>query len=45
MDVEEDEFDNLPIPTTVSNKKRKANEAVIGDTRFRIDSSVGVIIY
>lgn len=45
MDVEEDEFDNLPTPTTVSNKKRKANEAVIGDTRFRIDSSAGVIIY
>ena len=45
MDVEDDEYDNMPIPTTVSNKKRKANEAVIGDTRFRIDSSAGVIIY
>ena len=45
MDIEDDEYDNMPTPTTVSNKKRKANEAVIGDTRFRIDSSAGVIIY
>lgn len=27
------------------NKKRQANEAIMGDTRFKIDKSRGVIIY
>lgn len=26
-------------------EKRKANEAIVGDTRFKIDSSTGIIIY
>ena len=35
------DYDRNKIITAI----RKANEAVIGDTRFRIDSSAGVIIY
>lgn len=27
------------------NSKRQANEAIVGDTRFKIDSATGVIIY
>jgi hypothetical protein len=27
------------------NKKRQANEAIVGDTRFKIDSVNGIIIY
>lgn len=27
------------------NEKRKANEAIIGDTRFKIDTNKGIIIY
>lgn len=33
-----------PVPKK-RNEKRKANEAVIGDTRFRIDKTRGVVIY
>lgn len=36
---------NKPKATTKSNKKRKANEAVVGDTRFKVDPQVGIIIY
>jgi hypothetical protein len=35
---------NKPIAKK-KNEKRKANECVIGDTRFKIDSSRGIIIY
>ena len=27
------------------NSKRKANEAVVGDTRFKIDTTKGIVIY
>lgn len=33
-------------PTTKTKKeKRKANEAVVGDTRFKIDKTRGIVIY
>lgn len=35
---------NKPI-TKTKKEKRKANEAVIGDTRFKIDSNRGIVIY
>ena len=31
--------------TKQKNEKRKANEAIVGDTRFRIDKTRGVVIY
>ena len=39
--------DNIykPTPVTKTNKKRGANEAVIGDSRFKIDAVNGIIIY
>lgn len=37
------EFDN--VTKSVRNTKRKANEALIGDSRFRIDPAAGLIIY
>lgn len=36
--------DSKPQPKT-RNEKRKANEAVIGDTRFKVDKEHRVIIY
>lgn len=36
---------NVPKSTTKTNSKRKANESVIGDTRFKIDAETGIIIY
>ena len=35
---------NKPIAKT-KNQKRKANEAIVGDSRFRIDKSRGIVIY
>lgn len=35
---------NKPISKS-KNEKRKANQSVIGDSRFNIDSSTGIIIY
>lgn len=35
---------NKPIAKT-KNSKRKANEAVVGDTRFKIDKTRGIVIY
>jgi hypothetical protein len=35
---------NKPI-TKTKKEKRKANEAVVGDTRFKIDSNRGIVIY
>lgn len=33
-------------PTTKTKKdKRKANEAIVGDTRFKIDKTRGIVIY
>lgn len=40
------DYTNLSTPIAKpKNAKRKANEAVIGDTRFKIDKSRGVVIY
>ena len=39
-----EETDDKPKPKQ-KNEKRKANEAVIGDTRFKIDKENHVIIY
>ena len=35
---------NKPILKT-KNSKRKANESIIGDTRFKIDKTKGIVIY
>lgn len=37
--------DNMPVAKSKRNSKRKANEAVVGDSRFKIDSAAGIIIY
>lgn len=36
--------DNVPKPKKKS-EKRKANEAIVGDKRFKIDASKGIVIY
>jgi len=38
------EDNNMPKPKT-RNEKRRANDAIIGDTRFKIDKDNRVIIY
>ena len=35
---------NKPVAKQ-KNQKRKANEAIIGDTRFNIDKSRGIVVY
>lgn len=35
---------NLPV-SKPKNTKRKANESIIGDTRFKIDKNKGIVIY
>ena len=35
---------NKPV-SKAKNEKRKANESVIGDTRFKIDKTKGIVIY
>lgn len=44
---DDDNEDNLykPIASSKINKKRGANEAVVGDSRFKIDAVNGIIIY
>lgn len=37
--------DNIKPIAKQKNQKRKANEAVIGDSRFNIDKTRGVVIY
>ena len=44
-EAEVNEENNFKPIAKTKNSKRKANEAIIGDTRFKIDSSSGVIIY
>lgn len=44
-EAEVEENNNFKPIAKSKNSKRKANEAIIGDTRFKIDSSTGVIIY
>lgn len=36
--------DEIPTPKK-KNQKRQANEAIIGDKRFKIDASKGIVIY
>lgn len=43
-EIENEEILNAPIIKT-KQSKRQANESIIGDTRFKIDSSTGIIIY
>ena len=41
-----DNISNSPKPTAKKkNEKRKANDAIVGDSRFKIDKSRGVVIY
>lgn len=47
-DISECDVDTNNITKPVSknkNEKRKANESIIGDTRFKIDKTRGVVIY
>lgn len=42
----EDQREDIDIPIAKNvNQKRKPNEAIIGDSRFRVDPVTGVIIY
>ena len=36
---------HTPVPVSKQFKKRKANQAIVGDRRFKIDSTNGIIIY
>lgn len=44
-ELEENEYSQKPIATTKSNKSRKANEALVNSTRFKVDAASGIIIY
>ena len=41
---EEQELTNKPVVKTKKDK-RKANEAVVGDSRFKLDPTKGIVIY
>lgn len=43
-DTNENNSSNKPIAKQ-KNQKRKANESVVGDTRFRINKNSGIVIY
>ena len=43
-DVNINNIVNKPVAKQ-KNQKRKANEAIIGDTRFNIDKSRGIVVY
>ena len=43
-DIEADDKLNKPIAKQ-KNEKRKPNEAIVGDRRFKIDRTSGIIIY
>jgi hypothetical protein len=36
--------DEIPVPKR-KNQKRQANEAIVGDKRFKIDAAKGIVIY
>jgi len=36
--------EEIPVPKK-KNQKRQANEAIVGDKRFKIDASKGIVIY
>lgn len=43
---EKEEIYNESIPTPKrKNEKRQANEAIVGDKRFKIDATKGIVIY
>lgn len=43
---ENEDYAEYIIPIAKSkNNKRQANEAIVGDSRFKIDSATGIIIY
>ena len=44
IDKNIDENEIVPVAKP-KNSKRKANEAIVGDKRFRIDKNNGIIIY
>lgn len=44
-ELEDSDNYNKPIATNKSNKSRKANEALVNNTRFKIDAASGIIIY
>lgn len=43
-DIEENQKSKKPVAKR-KNEKRKANEAIVGDTRFKVDKDNRVIIY
>ena len=47
VDISEtDAVTDLSKPVTkTKNQKRKANEAIVGDARFKIDKNSGIVIY
>lgn len=45
MDTASSSYTQTPSPKAKTSTKRKANEAVTGDKRFRINQSNGIIIY
>ena len=45
IDVDADSNDNHKPISKQKNEKRKANESVLGDSRFKIDKSRGIILY
>ena len=44
-DDESEDMFKAPIEKSKRDTKRKANEAIVGDTRFKVDSAAGIIIY
>ena len=38
-------YENMEPVAKMKKDKRQANESIIGDSRFKIDSSTGIIIY
>lgn len=44
-DESEMNFDSLQPISKTKQDKRQANESILGDSRFKIDSSTGIIIY
>lgn len=44
-ETDANEVSTSKLQSKKKNEKRKANEAVIGDSRFKIDANKGIIIY
>lgn len=43
-ELENKSNEDIPLPKK-KNEKRKANEAIVGDRRFKIDAAKGIVIY